>query len=177
MTTIDPLGVVAHRVPVNVLRLQAQARGDHLFLVDDDAALTYAAVDDLADRYASGFSDLGVGKGDTVAILMENSTAMAVTAFGVNRLGAIWSPVSTDYRGEWLRELLTSIGSINCVGSALPNRGARSVLVSASRVCMVTGAMPVMTPVGCTVFTRMLCAASSLASATLIPTMPCLDAV
>ncbi|MFB1298529.1 AMP-binding protein [Mycobacterium sp. pW049] len=111
MTTIDPLGNVGHRIPVEVLRLQADAVGDSTFLVDDNGPLTYSQVDDLADRHASGYADLGIGKGDTVAFLMENSATLATTAFGVNRLGAAWSPVSTEYRGEWLRELLTAVGS------------------------------------------------------------------
>jgi crotonobetaine/carnitine-CoA ligase len=111
MTTIDPLGVVAHRIPVDVLRIQAGEIGDRPFLVDDSGELTFGRVDDIADRHACGYADLGVGKGDTVAMFMENSATLAATTFGINRLGAIWSPVSTEYRGEWLRELLTAIGS------------------------------------------------------------------
>ncbi len=111
MQIIDPLGCVAHRIPVDVLRIQAETIGDRPYLIDDDGELSFGQVDDLASRHAAGYSDLGVGKGDTVAILMENSTALAATTFGINRLGAVWSPVSTEYRGEWLRELLTAIGS------------------------------------------------------------------
>lgn len=111
MTTIDPLGNTAHRIPVDVLRSQAQEIGDATFLADANGSLSFGRVDDIADRHASGYADLGVGKGDTVAILMENSSTLAATAFGINRLGAIWSPISTEYRGEWLRELLSAIGS------------------------------------------------------------------
>jgi crotonobetaine/carnitine-CoA ligase len=112
MPIIDPLGSVAHRIPVDVLRIQADAVGDRTYLVDDEnGELSFGQVDEIADRHATGYADLGLGKGDTAAIFMENSTTLAATTFGINRLGAIWSPVSTEYRGEWLRELLTAIGS------------------------------------------------------------------
>jgi crotonobetaine/carnitine-CoA ligase len=111
MATIDPLGCIEHRIAVNVLRSQAETIGDQTYLLDDHVQLSYGRVDDLADRHAAGYAGLGVGKGDTVAMFMENSATLAATTFGVNRLGAIWSPVSTEYRGEWLRELLAAIGS------------------------------------------------------------------
>ena len=41
-------------------------------------------------------------------------------------------------------------------------------------ICVI--AIMVLTAVGCTVFTRMLCGASALASVRINPTMPCLDA-
>lgn len=111
MSIIDPLGNVAHRVPADVLRLQADSIGDATFLIDDHGSLSFGQADELADRHASGYADLGIGQGDTVAFLMENSKTLANTVFGVNRLGAAWSPVSTEYRGEWLRELLCAIES------------------------------------------------------------------
>ncbi|GAA3383803.1 hypothetical protein GCM10020369_11120 [Cryptosporangium minutisporangium] len=46
-----------------------------------------------------------------------------------------------------------------------------------SSPCSDIGAIPVATPVGWTVLTRMLDAASSLARARLMPTIPCFDAV
>lgn len=111
MTNIDPLGNSEHQVPTDVLRLQADALGDKIFLADASGKLSFGDVDVLADRHATGYADLGIGKGDTVAILMENSAKLATTGFGINRLGGIWSPISTEYRGEWLRELLCAINS------------------------------------------------------------------
>ncbi|MXP23506.1 AMP-binding protein [Gordonia sp. HNM0687] len=103
--TTDPLNNLAHRIPVDVLRLQAEERSEQVFLRDADTSLTYGEVDALADRFAKGFSDLGVGVGSRVALFMDNSADLAVTAFGVNRAGGVWSPFSTEYRGDWLAEL------------------------------------------------------------------------
>jgi crotonobetaine/carnitine-CoA ligase len=107
---IPDLSDPATRIPCDVLRRQVEVIPDQLFLLDESGAShTYAEADDLADRHARGFFELGVAKGDRVALLMESSASLAVTTFGINRLGAIWSPVSTEYRGEWLRELLVKI--------------------------------------------------------------------
>lgn len=99
------------RILVRILRRQAEAIGDDEYLVEEGTRLTYSRVDDLADRHAGAYRGLGISAGDTVAFLMHNSVDMAVTSFGVNRLGAIWSAISPEYRGEWLGELLNSVGS------------------------------------------------------------------
>jgi crotonobetaine/carnitine-CoA ligase len=100
----------ATRIPCDVLRRQAEAIPDQLFLLDESgASYTYAQADDLAARQARGLFELGIAKGDRVALMMDSSAILAVLSFGINRLGAIWSPVSTEYRGEWLREMLVKI--------------------------------------------------------------------
>lgn len=108
---IDPLGELRHRIPVDVLRLQADSIGDNDFLVEGDDYLSYAEVDEISDRYAAGFAELGVDAGACVAMFMDNSADMVTVAFGINRLGAVWSPLSTEYRGEWLGELLADTQS------------------------------------------------------------------
>lgn len=128
------------RILGEILRSQADLIGDDDFLVEDKSRLTYAAVDDLADRHANAYAALGVNAGDTVAFLMHNSVDLAVTSFGVNRLGAIWSAVSPEYRGEWLGELLRSVRSTVLVldedlwpaVAALPAMPFRHVVVRGS---------------------------------------------
>ncbi|HUF97318.1 MAG TPA: AMP-binding protein, partial [Ilumatobacter sp.] len=98
-------------VPVTLLASRADERPDVDFLVMDDARLSFGVVDERANRWASSLAALGVGRGDTVAMFMENSLDTVVLTFAVNRLGAIWSPVNTDYRGEWLGMTLAAIGA------------------------------------------------------------------
>jgi len=98
-------------VPVDVLACRADEKPDVDFLVMDDVRLSYAMVDELANRWASALAGLGVRTGDTVAMLLENSLDTVVFTFAVNRLGAVWSPVNTDYRGEWLGTTLAAVGA------------------------------------------------------------------
>ncbi|WP_032368343.1 AMP-binding protein [Rhodococcoides fascians] len=99
------------RIIPEILSRQAESIGDDAFLMQDDRQVTYGQASELADSHAQAYASLGIGQGDRVAFLMENSVDQAVTSFGVNRLGAAWSPVSTEYRGEWLGNLLTRIES------------------------------------------------------------------
>lgn len=86
----------------NIACLQAQAVPDIKAIVTDTASYTYKEMNEKANAYAAGFSALGVGRGDTVNIFMESCPEYIFVVYGLSKLGAIWVPVNTDYRGEWL---------------------------------------------------------------------------
>lgn len=90
-----------------MLELQARDNGDTVFLISDDHRITFAQAEDMANRLASGFASLGVGKNDRVSFFMGNLPEMVVMCLALNKLGAIWVPVCTDYKGEWLADTLT----------------------------------------------------------------------
>jgi crotonobetaine/carnitine-CoA ligase len=90
-----------------VLRRQAEAIPDATYLMAGEKHYSYGRVNELANSHAAGLRELGVKPGDTVALFMGSSAECVLTTFGVNKLGAIWVPTNTDYRGEWLR------GSLN----------------------------------------------------------------
>src|SRR3954454_23847050 len=96
---------------IGVLQLQAERRGEEPFLVDGADQWSYGDVHTLDKRRASAFAGMGIGRGDTVAILMENSAQQVISSFAVNMLGGIWSPANVDYRGEWLASNLMDIAS------------------------------------------------------------------
>jgi crotonobetaine/carnitine-CoA ligase len=133
-------GLSTSDIVAEMLSDHARAFGDRPFLVDDVGSHSYAEVDDLADRHADAYAGLGVRPGDTVALFMENSADLAITTFGVNRAGGIWSPVNTDYRGEWLDHTLSAIRSEVLVVDAhllpqvmeLPHLPFRHVVVHSS---------------------------------------------
>lgn len=109
--TTESLADFTDRIIPDILSRKAETVGDSLFLMQDDRRLTYLQTSTLADSHAQAYASLSIGKGDTVAMFMDNSIEMAATTFGINRLGAIWSPISTEYRGEWLASLLRKVGS------------------------------------------------------------------
>lgn len=88
------------------LRRQAEAVPDDLFVRWDDARWSYGRVNELANASARGFAELGVAKGDTVAFLLDSCPDWIWSTLGLNKLGAIWVPTNTDYKGTWLRESL-----------------------------------------------------------------------
>lgn len=89
----------------------------------DDMTWTYADVDRQADCLARGLSDLGVEPGDTVSIYSQNRPELVPLVFAVNRLGAIWVPINTDERGDWLRRTLQdSLARVIVIDAAVLGR-------------------------------------------------------
>lgn len=73
---------------------------DRVFLKIDGAAVTFAEFENEVGRLAGGFRAVhAVGRGDRVAVLMRNSLACEHTWFATNRLGAVWVPINTEFRG------------------------------------------------------------------------------
>jgi crotonobetaine/carnitine-CoA ligase len=96
-----------NRVIGTVLREQAAHIGDDVYLMDGERRSTFAEVDAEVNRMANVLSATGVGKGDRVTLLMENSDHMVRSALAVNKLGAIWTTAGTDFRGSHLQDALT----------------------------------------------------------------------
>ncbi len=86
------------------LRRQAEEIPDATYLMVGEDHYSYGRVNELVNSYATGLRELGVEAGDTVALFMGSSPECVFTTFGVNKLGAIWVPSNTDFRGQWLRE-------------------------------------------------------------------------
>jgi len=94
-----------------LLRRQAETIPDADFLIDDEEHYSYGRVNQLANACAKGFSELGVKRGDRVACLMGSCTDYVFATLGLNKLGAIWVPTNTDYKGQWLRDSLCESGA------------------------------------------------------------------
>lgn len=70
------------------------------------ARLTFAGLDDAARRAARGLSELGVGRGDRVALWLPNSPAYLVLWLGAARLGAITVAVNTRFRAGEVADIV-----------------------------------------------------------------------
>lgn len=72
----------------------------------DGQAITYAEMDQRADRVAAGFAALGVRPGDRVATLAPNRIELLELLFGLARAGAIQVPLNAYLKGAFLRHQL-----------------------------------------------------------------------
>ena len=88
------------------LRRQAEGIPDDLFVRWNEERWSYGRANELANASARAFRELGVGRGETVAFLLDTCPDWIWTTLGLNKLGAIWVPTNTDYKGAWLRESL-----------------------------------------------------------------------
>jgi acyl-CoA synthetase (AMP-forming)/AMP-acid ligase II len=88
----------------------AEEQPDKPFVVTVDDALTYGELERRSAALAAHFTDLGVGKGTRVGVLMPNGSAWPVVAFGASRAGATIVPLSTFLRPPELAAQLRTAG-------------------------------------------------------------------
>ena len=94
------------RIVPHVLDWQARHNGDAVWLMSEDRGLTFQACAELAEGYACGLHALGLGKGQTLVMLMEPSIELVLVAMAAARLGAIFSTINTDYHGAFLQDAI-----------------------------------------------------------------------
>ncbi|MEZ4585955.1 MAG: AMP-binding protein [Gemmatimonadales bacterium] len=85
-----------------LLANQAARTPDATFLMFRDGRHSFREVDENAARWAAGLAGLGVQSGEAVVSLLPNSIDAALLWFATARLGAIWAPINTEFRGPGL---------------------------------------------------------------------------
>ena len=81
---------------------------DRVALISDSMTLTYAELNDRADRLASGLAAHGVGRGDAVGLYLMNRAEHLEAFIAAVKLGATPFNVNYRYRAEELRYLFTN---------------------------------------------------------------------
>ena len=84
----------------------ARYRPGRTALIHGDDVWTYGALGEAAARCANLLAGLGIGRGDRVAILTENSPWFLVALFAAARLGAIFTPLNYRLSGPELIEIV-----------------------------------------------------------------------
>jgi acyl-CoA synthetase (AMP-forming)/AMP-acid ligase II len=85
--------------------------GDSEAVVDGPLRLNFAEVAHRVRCAAGAFAELGVEKGDRVAIWAPNSAQWMIAAFGVLTAGGIVVPVSTRYKQAEAADIITRSGA------------------------------------------------------------------
>jgi fatty-acyl-CoA synthase len=89
--------------PVSFLTRAAAAFGDKLAVIDGERRYNYRQLLDRCVRLASGLSQLGVGRLDTVAIIASNIPEMIEAHFAIPMLGAVLNPLNTRLDAATIR--------------------------------------------------------------------------
>ena len=76
-----------------------------------DAELTWAEVDRLSDALAVGLVDLGVARGDRVALYLQNVPAFVVAMVAAWKAGAVMVSVNPMYKAREVKEILEDSGA------------------------------------------------------------------
>ncbi len=82
--------------------LARQARKNHnkTALVEGERRFSYGELNERVNRLANALADLGVGRGDKVAMMLFNCTQMVEGYFALAKLGAVAVPVNFRFVGR-----------------------------------------------------------------------------
>jgi fatty-acyl-CoA synthase len=86
----------------SILDYHLAQRPDAVVVTQDDRSLTVRELHERVNRLAAGLTELGVGRGDVVALLLYNRPEFLELLYAVNRVGAVFLPL--NYRlseEEW----------------------------------------------------------------------------
>ena len=78
---------------VDALRVRSQKEGMAPFVTfEGEKDLSFAQLNQLSDACATGLARMGVGPGDRVAVMAENSSSFLVLFWGVQKGVRSWYP-------------------------------------------------------------------------------------
>jgi long-chain acyl-CoA synthetase len=93
-----------------LLERAAEVHPDEIFTVFNDEAITYAQMNDMADRLANFLATLSVGKGSRVAVCLPGLPRYPAVCFGILKTGASFVPLSPQSAPEELHRQLVDSG-------------------------------------------------------------------
>ena len=95
-----------------VLKDQAKKLGKKPFLqFGYNKPLSFYQTNKLANKIANGLTEMGIKKGDKVAVYMPNSGDYVITWFGILKMGAVMVPINTGYKMDFLQYIIDSSDS------------------------------------------------------------------
>jgi long-subunit acyl-CoA synthetase (AMP-forming) len=128
-------------------RITTDQQPDHVALRnrDDTVSLTWGEVRDRSDALAGGLAKLGVGKGDTVALMFGNRPEFHISDLAAMTLGAVPFSIYQTYTPEQIQYLVSDSGArVAIVEQAYLDRvlEARNELPDLEHVIVVDGEAP-----------------------------------
>lgn len=91
-----------------LLRRAARKYPGNVAVVFEDRKITFKELDYLVDKLATAFADLGVKKGDVVALFLPNTPQFVISYYGALRIGAVVTAVSPLYKERELEYQLAN---------------------------------------------------------------------
>ena len=85
--------------------------GDAEAIVDGPLRLTFSQIVDRIRCAAGAFADLGIGKGERVAVWAPNSADWIIAAFGLLTAGGVLVPVNTRFKTEEAGDIIARSGA------------------------------------------------------------------
>ena len=113
-----PIGQQPQRLLANVIEAIAERRGDAPALLSAGESLTYRALAERANRYARWALAQGVGKGETVGLLMPNRPEYMAIWLGISSVGGVVALLNTNLRGPALAHCIDIVAPKHVIVAA-----------------------------------------------------------
>lgn len=107
----------AHTI-VDIVEAQARATPDAVVFYFQDRRFSYAGLDAHANRVARWAKGAGIGRGDVVALLMENRPEYVATWLGLLKVGAVAALINANLRGAPLAHSIAIAGAGHAIVGA-----------------------------------------------------------
>ncbi|MBM3136190.1 MAG: AMP-binding protein, partial [Chloroflexi bacterium] len=107
-----PANIFYPRVPLHhFLEEAARKHPNNTALIFHDAKITYQQLNALADKFASALVNLGVKKGDRVALYLPNCPQFVLGFYGALKAGAVAVPINPLYVEREVQHQLNDAGA------------------------------------------------------------------
>src|SRR4051794_41750527 len=143
----------------DLLRRSAAREPDKLAVSCGGVSWTFAEMDAVCNRLGRGLLELGVEKGDRLAVLSRNSHAFAALRFAVARIGAVLVPINFMLNPDEINFILKSSGAkLLAAGPDFvePARAASARDCAVEKMIWLPGEDPATAPAGLTTFADLL---------------------
>lgn len=95
----------------DMLRETAQRYPERKAIIFLDSVITYKQLDDYVDRFATALNDLGLKKGEVVAMMLPNSHQFVIAFFACQRLGVTATAINPTYKPLEIKHQLNDSGA------------------------------------------------------------------
>jgi long-chain acyl-CoA synthetase len=95
----------------DLLRDTAKRYPERKSIIFLDSVITYKQLDDYVDRFATALHNLGVKKGDVVAMMLPNSHQFVIAFFACQRLGVTATAINPTYKPLEIKHQLNDSGA------------------------------------------------------------------
>ena len=99
------------RTLLDYLADHARDYGHDAGLVFEGKRISWSELEHLSNAFAAALTELGVGAGDRVALILPNCPQFLIAEFGVWKIGALVAPLNPVYTEQELATLLASSGA------------------------------------------------------------------
>ncbi|MCG8463170.1 MAG: amino acid adenylation domain-containing protein, partial [Holophagales bacterium] len=103
-----PHGTLLDLFDQRLAALGAAGELDRPAVIEADSRLTYGELDPLVSGLASRLADLGAGRGQLVAVVLEKGRAQVMAVLGILRSGAGYLPIDPEWPAERIHYLLAN---------------------------------------------------------------------